>query len=379
MLYGTIAKITKNNTTKNIHSNIFKLNNNNNNFKKLFFTSSSQTSLFSIQNYQNYRNKNILNSKKRFLTTEPPPNTKLNQEKLQNETDFRKQITQNERVAVGISGGVDSLITSAILKEENFNIQGVHMINWEKENDETFGVTSIQGQCNEKDEQDAKKICEILNIPFTRVSFVKEYWNEVWLSTLADFNKGLTPNPDVLCNSAIKGKHFVDFAVNHLKCDLIATGHYARKRKILIEENEDYYFYDDQNYQNEKLKKNKENNNNNNNNNNNENNENNNLREVWQLIRGFDKKKDQTYFLCTLNQFQLSKIIFPIGNWVKTDLKLKAHLLNFDFITKKKESMGVCFIGKRKGNFSNFLSQYLTQKPGPMLYFGDPNIIGLFL
>jgi len=217
---------------------------------------------------------------------------------------------KNTKVVVGMSGGVDSSVCALLLKEQGYNVVGVFMKNWDEENDE--GVCTAT-----QDYEDVRSVCSTLDIPYYTVNFVKEYWDKVFEYFLSEYRKGRTPNPDVMCNKEIKFKAFLDFAIS-IGADYIAMGHYAQV---------DY--------------KNGE----------------------YRLLRGVDKNKDQSYFLCELNQNQLSKSMFPIGHMTKPEVRELAKKHNL-ITASKKDSTGVCFIGER--NFRDFLNNYLPAKSGPI-------------
>lgn len=223
------------------------------------------------------------------------------------------------KVIVGMSGGVDSSVTAFLLKEQGYDVTGVFMKNWD-EKDETGLCTA------EEDYEDVRKVSSQLGIPYYTVNFTNEYWDRVFTYFLDEYKKGRTPNPDVMCNKEIKFKAFLEYALK-LGADYIATGHYAR------------IGYGDEEYK---------------------------------LLRGIDDNKDQTYFLCTLGQYQLSKTMFPIGHLKKSDVRNiaeKEGLITAD----KKDSTGICFIGERK--FDEFLNKYLPAQPGDIMTI-DGKILG---
>jgi len=212
------------------------------------------------------------------------------------------------KVIVGMSGGVDSSVSAFLLKQQGFDVEALFMKNWnESENDENC--------IWEKDVEDALKTCEKLEIPINTLDLSEDYWDQVFTSMIKDFEAGLTPNPDILCNQEIKFSAFMQHAIN-LGADKIATGHYAR-----IHEKENYYA----------------------------------------LNKGTDNNKDQSYFLCRLTQQQLSRAIFPIGEMDKNTVRKIAKDLGFS-VHNKKDSTGICFIGERP--FKEFLSRYIPIKPG---------------
>jgi len=214
----------------------------------------------------------------------------------------------NTRVVIGMSGGVDSSVAAYLLKEQGYEVIGVFMKNWEEKDE--YGVCAA-----EEDYEDVRRVCNQLNIPYYTVNFVKEYWDRVFTYFLEEYKRGRTPNPDVLCNKEIKFKAFLDYAMG-IGADFLATGHYARKD----------YFYGE-----------------------------------YRLLRGLDSNKDQTYFLCGLNQYQLSKALFPLGNLEKKEVREIANSIGLITATKK-DSTGICFIGER--NFKDFLENYLPAQPG---------------
>ena len=214
-------------------------------------------------------------------------------------------ITPGSTIVVGMSGGVDSSVAAALLKELGYTIVGLFMKNWEEE-----------GSCPaEADAQDVAKVARILSIPFYTVNFAKEYKEQVFEEFLADLKKGLTPNPDVLCNREIKFKRLLEKALS-LGALGLATGHYAKNR-----EDQGRFF----------------------------------------LERSEDASKDQTYFLYTATQATLSKTLFPLANLKKTEVRHLASLLHLP-VADKKDSTGICFIGER--NFKEFLYPYLGFSEG---------------
>lgn len=214
-----------------------------------------------------------------------------------------------ERIIVGMSGGVDSAVSALLLKEKGFDVECVFMKNWEDESD--YCTT-------ERDYKDALMASEFLGLPLRTVNFTKEYKEFVFKIFLEEYTAGRTPNPDTLCNKEIKFKAFLEYALT-LGANRIATGHYAR----IVHSNG-----------------------------------------LVRLLKGTDRNKDQSYFLYLLNQQQLEKSIFPLGDITKGDVRNIAKekgLPNFD----RKDSTGVCFIGER--DFKEFLFQYFKPDPGDMI------------
>jgi len=226
---------------------------------------------------------------------------------------------KNKTVVVGMSGGVDSSVAAYLLKEQGYNVIGLFMKNWEEEDE--FGHCTA-----EEDFEDVKRICNQIGIPYYTINFSKEYMDKVFQNFLKEYEKGRTPNPDVLCNREIKFGPFLEYA-KKIGADYIATGHYARVK----EENGTFY-----------------------------------------LLKGVDDNKDQTYFLHQLNQNQLSKTLFPVGHLTKPELRIIAKKQGF-ITAEKKDSTGICFIGERK--FRDFLKNYLPSKPG-LIKDLQNNIIG---
>ncbi len=213
------------------------------------------------------------------------------------------------RVIVGLSGGVDSSVAALLLLEQGFDVHGVFMKNWE----DTFEA----GYCAANDDlADAEDVCETLGIPLHRVNFSAEYRDRVFAYFLAEHARGRTPNPDILCNTEIKFRAFLDHA-HRLGADHIATGHYARLAHT----------------------------------------------DTSHLLKGRDPGKDQSYFLHGLDQHQLHDALFPLGELHKTEVRRIAR--DNDLVTHdKKDSTGICFIGER--DFRAFLEQFLAIQPGPM-------------
>ena len=224
------------------------------------------------------------------------------------------------RVVVGMSGGVDSSVSALLLKEQGYDVIGVFMKNWDDTDD--------SGVCTATDDyEDVKRVADQIGIPYYSINFEKEYWHRVFEYFLNEYKKGRTPNPDVMCNSQIKFKSFLEFALN-LDADYIAMGHYAKTFK-------------DKNG-------------------------------VTHMMRPKDGNKDQTYFLSQLSQEQISRVLFPLANLTKPQVReiaLKSGLAT----AKKKDSTGICFIGER--NFRKFLSEFLPAQAGDMIT-PDGNVVG---
>ena len=213
------------------------------------------------------------------------------------------------KIVVGISGGVDSSVAAYLLKKQGHEVIGLFMINWEEKD----------GACTaEEDYEDVKRVCNKLGIPYFSVNYSKEYYQRVFQYFLEEYKAGRTPNPDVLCNREIKFGPFLDKAIT-LGADMIATGHYAKK----IEKDGKFY-----------------------------------------LAKADDLNKDQSYFLNQLSQYQLSKVLFPLAEISKPQVREIAKKLELSTATKK-DSTGICFIGER--NFKKFLSEFLPAQPGDIV------------
>lgn len=214
----------------------------------------------------------------------------------------------SQRVIVGMSGGVDSSVSALLLLEQGYQVEGLFMKNWEEDDGSEY--------CTAMDDlADAQAVCDRIGIPLHTANFAAEYWDNVFEHFLAEYKAGRTPNPDILCNREIKFKAFLDYALM-LGADLIATGHYVRRR--------------DRDGRTE-------------------------------LLKGLDSNKDQSYFLHAVAGEQISKTLFPVGELEKPAVRAIAE--KYELATaKKKDSTGICFIGERR--FSDFLKQYLPAQPG---------------
>lgn len=223
------------------------------------------------------------------------------------------------KIVVGMSGGVDSSLTAALLKEQGHEVIGLFMRNWRETDD--------MGCCTaDEDFQDVKDVCNKIGIPYYSVDFSKEYYDRVFTHFVEEYKKGRTPNPDVLCNKEIKFDTFLKYALK-TGADYVATGHYCNV------EHRDGKSY---------------------------------------LVRAEDDNKDQTYFLNQLTSEQLDKVIFPIGDIDKPTVRELAKKYNLS-TAEKKDSTGICFIGER--NFRKFLSEYIPMKPGKMMTV-DGEVVG---
>jgi tRNA-specific 2-thiouridylase len=222
---------------------------------------------------------------------------------------------KNKTVVIGMSGGVDSAVTAALLQEQGLNCIGVFMKNW-SEDFGNYGCTWAE------DAEDARKVAQQLGIPFYVWNFEKEYYSKVVEYFLKEYAAGRTPNPDVMCNSEIKFKVFLHKALE-LGADFVATGHYARISP-------DYNL----------------------------------PTTTYHLLKGIDPAKDQSYFLYTLKQDQLARILFPIGGYKKTEIRELAKKFKLPN-AEKKDSQGICFIGKI--NVTEFLREHVKARAGEIV------------
>lgn len=229
-------------------------------------------------------------------------------------------------VVVGMSGGVDSSVAALLLKEAGYRVLGLFMKNWDDAMDQT-------GTCSaEADYRDVESVCERLGITYYSIEFVEEYRERVFASFIRDYQSGSTPNPDILCNREIKFDLFYEKA-HELGADFLATGHYARiSRSTSLHAETDY-----------------------------------------RLIRGRDPDKDQSYFIYTIPPKKLPKILFPIGDLIKPEVRKLATAAGLS-TAQKKDSTGICFIGERR--FREFLSQYVPSKPGEFVRWETGKVCG---
>ncbi|XP_021486570.1 mitochondrial tRNA-specific 2-thiouridylase 1 isoform X2 [Meriones unguiculatus] len=207
-------------------------------------------------------------------------------------------------VVCALSGGVDSAVAALLLRRRGYQVTGVFMKNWDSLDEQ--GVCAADRDC-----EDAYKVCQILDIPFHQVSYVKEYWNDVFSDFLNEYEKGRTPNPDIICNKHIKFSCFYHYAVDNL---------------------------------------------------------------AVKLLQAADSFKDQTFFLSQVSQDALRRTIFPLGDLTKDFVKKIAAENRLHHVLQKRESMGICFIGKR--NFERFILQYLQPRPGKFISIEDNTVLG---
>ena len=213
-----------------------------------------------------------------------------------------------------MSGGVDSSVAALLLKRRGLRVSGLFMKNWEEPDPRGVCPAAV-------DALDAMSVCDRIGIDFDAVNFSREYWDRVFAHFLEEYRRGRTPNPDVLCNKEIKFRAFLDHALSN-GAEAIATGHYARVR---------------------------------------------NCGGRFELLKGRDSDKDQSYFLYTLGQEQLSRVLFPVGELHKVEVRRLALAAGFSNHAKK-DSTGICFIGERR--FREFLGTYLPARPGEIRTLG---------
>ena len=231
-----------------------------------------------------------------------------------------------KRVIVGLSGGVDSSVAAYLLKEQGYDVIGLFMKNWHDDS------VTISNECPWlEDSNDALIVAEKLGIPFQVVDLSEQYKERIVDYMFDEYEKGRTPNPDILCNREIKFDVFMDIALD-LGADFVATGHYCRKEEEIIDD-----------------------------------------KPIYKLLAGKDINKDQSYFLCQLSQNQLSKALFPIGELTKPEVRKIAKKANL-ITAEKKDSQGLCFIGKVR--LPEFLQQKLQSKEGEIVQV--PNSADLY-
>ena len=234
------------------------------------------------------------------------------------------------KVLVGLSGGVDSAVAAYILKQAGHEVTCCFMRNWDSAlNNDTLGNNTLNDDIcpQEQDYNDAKNVADKLGLQLLRSDYIEEYWHEVFEFFVKEYEKGRTPNPDILCNKYIKFDHFLKFAKER-NFDYIATGHYFKA----IDDNGLRHYY-----------------------------------------KALDLNKDQSYFLSQVDKKALDYCLFPLGDILKQDVRKIAKDLDLD-IADKKDSTGICFIGER--NFRQFLSNYIPMKDGDIVDIDTKEVIG---
>jgi len=215
---------------------------------------------------------------------------------------------RSQKIIVGMSGGVDSSVAALLLLQQGYQVEALFMKNWEEDDTQEYCSAA-------EDLADAQAVCDKLDVKLHSVNFSAEYWDRVFEYFLAEYRAGRTPNPDIMCNTEIKFKAFLDHALV-LGADKIATGHYVRSDLC---------------------------------------------DGTTRLLRGLDNNKDQSYFLYALNQYQISHALFPVGHLQKPAVREMAKQHDLP-VFNKKDSTGICFIGERK--FRDFLQKFLPAQPG---------------
>lgn len=236
-----------------------------------------------------------------------------------------------QKVLLGLSGGVDSAVAAYELKRQGYEVTCAFMRNWDAyTNQDILGNPTIQDDIcpQEQDYLDAKAVAEALSLPLLRVDFVKEYWDDVFSTFIEEYKQGRTPNPDILCNKYIKFDVFLKYA-DQLGFDMLATGHYAQV---------DHHG------------------------------------EACRLLRGADRNKDQSYFLCQVAPSALKRTLFPIGAMNKQEVRDIAARLQLTTVAKKKDSTGICFIGER--HFRQFLTNYIPMQDGDIIDIATLAVVG---
>jgi len=238
-----------------------------------------------------------------------------------------------KKVIVGLSGGVDSSVAAYLLQQQGYEVEGLFMRNWDSTaNGDVLGNNdNLEDICpQEQDYLDALAVAQKLGIKLHRIDFVKEYYEYVFQYFLDEYEKGRTPNPDILCNKYIKFDKFANYAFKQLQADYIAMGHYAGTRLNLA------------------------------------------TGQV-ELIRAVDQNKDQTYFLAQLSQDQIAKVLFPLQGYEKPEIRQIATQQGL-ITANKKDSTGICFIGERE--FTKFLQNYIPNQPGKIIDITSGKVLG---
>lgn len=242
-----------------------------------------------------------------------------------------------KRIAVAVSGGVDSAVAAALLKQspeyKDADLVGVFMRNWDEAEERS---TVSNSNCTiEQDYRDAERVCKVLKMPLVELDFVQTYYTNVFEPFLESLRRGGTPNPDIACNKVVKFDALLKACRRHVRADMLATGHYARigqgGRGPLEDE--------------------------------------------WQLLRARDHEYDQTYFLSSIDRAVLGHILFPLGDLRKQEVRELARDFGLSKVSEKKSSTGICFIGKR--DFGAFVEEYLPPRPGVFVDVDDVQVTGV--
>lgn len=245
------------------------------------------------------------------------------------------------RVVVGMSGGVDSAVTAYLLRSRGFDVVGLHMINWDSRDEAPGGAAPRDNGATgcsvaEADFRDVKRTCERIGIPAEQVNFVKDYWTDVFEPMVDAYSRGVTPNPDILCNRHIKFDRFLEYACDKLGADFVATGHYARTDSNLHISGSSA--------------------------------------RATCLLAGVDHSKDQSYFLSGVSSAALERVVFPLGSLRKEQVRRIARVAGLEEVADKKDSYGICFVGKR--DFGTFIHEYVQPKPGDFVDVDTGQIVG---
>ncbi|WP_036498895.1 tRNA 2-thiouridine(34) synthase MnmA [[Mycoplasma] testudinis] len=246
-------------------------------------------------------------------------------------TKTKQPKTKKTQVIVGLSGGVDSAVSAYLLKKANYDVIGVFMENWDVTlNGDIKGHKQalVDGCSSIQDFKDAQAVAKKLKIKLLKINYVQKYWDLVFKKMIAEFKDGHTPNPDILCNQFIKFGVMLQYVRRYYPQAKFATGHYA---KIIKKNNH-----------------------------------------LLMAIPA-DENKDQTYFLCNLNEEQLHQVIFPLENLHKDEVRKIAKKAKLA-VANKKDSTGICFIGER--NFKQFLENYFEKKPGKIILYPQKRVVG---
>ncbi|MBR4484739.1 MAG: tRNA 2-thiouridine(34) synthase MnmA [Erysipelotrichaceae bacterium] len=234
------------------------------------------------------------------------------------------------KILVGLSGGVDSAVAAHLLKSAGYDVTCCFMRNWDSAlNNDTLGNSTLNNDIcpQEEDYNDAKAVADKLGLPLLRSDYIEEYWNSVFQNFIEEYERGRTPNPDILCNKYIKFDHFLRFAMEK-GFDRIATGHYFKSKEV---DGQLRYF------------------------------------------KAADLNKDQSYFLAQVDKKALDLSVFPLGDIDKGEVRRIAHELDLP-IADKKDSTGICFIGER--NFREFLKNYIPMKRGDIIDIDTLEVVG---
>ena len=234
------------------------------------------------------------------------------------------------KILVGLSGGVDSAVAAHLLKSAGYDVTCCFMRNWDSAlNNDTLGNSTLNNDIcpQEEDYNDAKAVADKLGLPLLRSDYIEEYWNSVFQNFIEEYERGRTPNPDILCNKYIKFDHFLRFAMDK-GFDRIATGHYFKSKEV---DGQLRYF------------------------------------------KAADLNKDQSYFLAQVDKKALDLSVFPLGDIDKGEVRRIAHELDLP-IADKKDSTGICFIGER--NFREFLKNYIPMKRGDIIDIDTLEVVG---